>query len=263
MAVDLNSDLGEGTGDDAEALDAQLLGIISSANIACGGHAGDEASMKRVCELAALNGVAIGAHVSYVDREGFGHRQYNVDSETLQEQIQAQLRSLEFAAQAVNSAVTYVKPHGTLYHESIDSAELAETIISAIVRFASSTGRPLAILGLPDSQLLIKAHAAGLTAVNEAFADRAYTSAGKPIPRDQEGALITDPTQALVQINRLLRDDEIMAIDGTRINVHAQSVCVHGDTPGAVTMARRIKAAIESDRVRVSSFAPPPKPELS
>lgn len=263
MAIDLNSDLGEATGEDAEARDAQLLGIISSANVACGGHAGDEESMKRVCELAALNAVAIGAHISYVDKEGFGHRTYQVESETLQEQILVQLQSLELAAQAANSAVTYVKPHGTLYHESIDSAELAETVISAILRYASDTGRPLAILGLPDSQLLTKAHAVGITVVNEAFADRTYDPAGRPIPRDQEGALITDPTQALIQINRLLRDDEIVAIDGTRINFHARSVCVHGDTPGAVTMARRIKAAIEADRVRLSSFAPPPKPKVS
>ena len=258
MAIDLNSDLGEGIGEVAEAVDAELLGLVSSANVACGGHAGDEQSMARVCRIAAEHRVAIGAHISYADREGFGRQPNAASSDELRDQLLSQLWALETAAHAAGSAVTYIKPHGALYHACLDDAELAQTVVDVALAFRKEIGRSLAMLSLPGSALLTRAEAAGLRTAKEAFADRAYAADGRLVPRTEPGSVITDPTEALTRLKRLLRDSQIIAIDGTPIDIDAHSICVHGDTPGAVFMARRLRAAIDADRVRIAPFAPPP-----
>jgi UPF0271 protein len=260
VSIDLNADLGEGIGTDPIALDDALLAVVSSANIAAGGHAGDADSMARVCEQAAERRVAIGAHVSYVDREGFGRRPNNVDDDSLRSQILDQIAALDVAAQAADSAVTYIKAHGALYHRAcIPGSREAEIIIDSALQFKAEHGRSLAILGFAGSDLIMQAREAGLKAANEAFADRTYTAEGWLVSRSEPNAVITDASQALTKLKRLLRDHEIIAIDGTSIEVEAQSICIHGDTPGAVVMARRLKAAIDADRVKVAPFAPPPK----
>ncbi len=262
VAIDLNSDIGEGIGDDPVALDDALLSVVSSANIAAGGHAGDADTMARVCEQAAARKVAIGAHVSYLDREGFGRSPQVVDDDTLRAQILDQITALDEAAQAVESAVTYIKAHGALYHQAcIPGSREAEIIIDSALQFKAEHGRSLAILGFAGSDLIARAREAGLKGANEAFADRAYTTEGWLVARSETDSVITDPSQALVRLKRLLRDDEIISIEGTPIEVKAQSICIHGDTPGAVVMARRLKAAIDADRVRIAPFAPPPRPQ--
>lgn len=260
MSIDLNADIGEGIGDDPSALDAALLSVVTSANVACGGHAGDFESMTRVTELAVERRVAIGAHISYVDREGFGRQSHDVSMAVLKEQLLEQIGTLDEIAHAAGSAVTYVKPHGKLYHQAgvPDSVEAA-AIIDVVGDYSARVERPLAILGFAGSELIRVARENKIKAVNEAFADRTYTAEGWLVERALPGALITDPNEALGRLRRLLRDREIVAIDGTLIEVKAESICIHGDTPGAVVLARRVRGAIDSDRVKIAAFAPPPR----
>lgn len=259
MSIDLNCDIGEGVGTDPAALETDLLAVVSSANVACGAHAGDDETMRRVTAQAAARRVAIGAHVSFVDREGFGRNPGNVEMATLQQQIVDQIGILDVIAQQAGTAVTYIKPHGALYHRACTpGAEETDVVINAVRQYLADTGRSLTILGFAGSELVAKAREAGLKAANEAFADRRYTPEGWLVARSQPDAVITDPTEALTRLKRLLRDSEITAIDETPIEVRAQSICIHGDTPGAVVMARRVKAAIDADRVKIAPFAPPP-----
>lgn len=197
VAIDLNSDLGEGVCEDAGEHDATLLSIVSSANVACGGHAGDAESMARVCDLAIARSVAIGAHISYPDREGFGRRTTD-----------------HSAALAAGSAVTDIKPHGELYHDCINNADDAQLVLDVATRFQQERGRSLALLCMPGALLLEEGARRGFITANEAFADRGYRADGRLVPRDAAGALITDPLEALPRLDRLLRDDEIVAIDG-------------------------------------------------
>lgn len=260
MSIDLNSDLGEGVGDDPIALDSALLSVVTSANVACGGHAGDRDSMSRVTAIAAERKVAIGAHVSYVDREGFGRESNGVSMEILKDQLVEQIATLDAIARESDAVVTYVKAHGQLYHEAcVPGSDEAITIIEAVKEYQATTGRAVAILGFAGSDLVKRAQEAHIKAANEAFADRTYTPQGWLVARSEPGALITDPTEALLRLKRLLRDREIVAIDGSLIDVRADSLCIHGDTPGAVVLARRLRAAIDADRVKIAPFAPPPK----
>lgn len=260
MSIDLNADLGEGVGDDPTKHDAELLHAVSSANVACGGHAGDTESMTRICEIATAEGKAIGAHVSYVDREGFGRNPFNVDLQTLHQQLLEQIKLLDEIALRSGSAVTYVKPHGRLYHDACaPGSEEGQVLIEVVKDFRSETGRSLGILGFAGSQLVSRAQDEGLRGFNEAYADRSYTAEGWLVDRKLPGALITDPTQALSRLRRLLRDHEMIAIDGTPLEIKAQSICIHGDTPGAAVIVRRLRAAIDADRVKVAPFAPPPR----
>lgn len=260
MAIDLNSDIGEGIGDDPQATDAALLDVVTSVNVACGGHAGNEESMSRVCSLAAERGVAIGAHISYPDREGFGRVPMDIESDALFDSLYSQLLDLQEHAEAAGTAVTYVKPHGYLYTAPSGVDGHADAVIKVIKKYTSNTGAPLPVLGLPGSALLELAQEEGIKPISEAFADRAYTTEGTLVPRGEPGAVVTDPNDALARLKRLIRNDEIISIEGTPIQVRARSICVHGDTPGAVVIARRLRAAIDADRVRISPFAPPPAP---
>ena len=227
--VDLNADVGEGF-----AADAALFGLVTSANVACGFHAGDEQSMRVACEAAAVAGVAIGAHVSYRDREGFGRRELDVDPATLGAEAAEQIEALQAAADAAGGRVAYVKPHGALYHRASVDRACAEAIVRAAGRAR------LAVLGFRGSELLARAGEAGLQAVAEGFADRAYAADGTLVPRG-------DPT-SLLGADAAAR--QAVALAGS-----AGSICIHGDTPGAVEVAAAVRAALAAAGVEVRAFA--------
>lgn len=239
---DLNADLGEGD----DRMDMRLLDIITSANVACGGHAGDDTSMRRICDVAASRGIAIGAQVSYVDREGFGRRRLDIPGATLTAQLQEQIGRLHESARECGVAVAYVKPHGALYHAAVEDRGVAESILIA--------SGSLPILTLPHGQLSLAAADSRVTAYAEAFADRAYTASGNLVPRDNPAAVITDPGVITARVHRLVTDEVILSIDGTLVAVSARSLCVHSDTPGADIVAQHVRRAIEGAGAPVRAF---------
>ncbi|WP_037576287.1 LamB/YcsF family protein [Phaeacidiphilus oryzae] len=249
--IDLNADLGEGFGRWTLTDDEALLSIVTSANIACGFHAGDPATMRRVCELAAERGVRIGAQVSYRDLAGFGRRAMDVPPAELTAEIAYQIGALELFARAAGSAVSYVKPHGALYNRVVHDEEQAAAVVAG-VRLA---GEPMPVLGLPGSALLAAAAEAGLDAVPEAFADRAYTPQGTLASRREPGAVLHDPDAIVDRSVGIARDQEITAADGTRLALRARSLCLHGDTPGASEIARRVRDGLTAAGVPIKPFA--------
>ena len=228
--IDLNADLGEGVTDD----DA-LLAVVTSANVACGFHAGDEAVMRAVCERAVSLGVAVGAQVSYADREGFGRRPMDVGHDLLADWVAEQVALLSGIAAAAGTAVTYVKPHGALYNRVADDAGQAAAVLAG-----SGT---LPVLGLPDSALLRLAHRAGREIVPEGFPDRGYTDEGRLVPRDRPGALVEDPAQIAANAVALAGRGDV------------RTVCVHGDSPGAVAAASAVRTALVEAGYDVRSWA--------
>ncbi|MFI8087070.1 LamB/YcsF family protein [Streptomyces sp. NPDC086080] len=248
--IDLNADLGEGFGRWQLTDDERLLSVVTSANVACGFHAGDAATMRRVCELAAERGVRIGAQISYRDLAGFGRRAMDVPPAELAAEVAYQIGALEVFARAAGSRVAYVKPHGALYNRVVGDEEQARAVVDGVVLVDAG----LPVLGLPGSRLLELAGKAGLPVVAEAFADRAYTDEGTLVPRHQEGAVFTGPESVVARSVDLARHAEVDAQSGRRIEVRARSLCLHGDTPGAVDTARRVRAALEASGVRVEAF---------
>jgi UPF0271 protein len=228
--IDLNADVGEGVDGDLD-----LLGLVTSANVACGFHAGDAATMRAVCAEAVGRGVAIGAHVGYRDREGFGRRALDVPAATVGAETVEQIRALQEAG----GLVAYVKPHGALYHRASVDAECAAAIVSAV----RAIGGGLAVLASPGSALLAQAHAAGLVAVPEGFVDRAYAPDGSLVPRGSPGAVLG------------VEDAVRQALTIARVRVDVRSLCLHGDTPGALELARRVVAELEAAGVELRSFA--------
>jgi UPF0271 protein len=244
--IDLNADLGEGVTDDLG-----LLAVVTSANVACGYHAGDEVIMRKVCHEAAARGVVVGAQVSYDDREGFGRRHLDVDFATLVDQVAHQVALLDEIARACGTAVSYVKPHGALYNRVVHDEEQAGAVVEGVLLADAA----LPVLGLPGSRLLELAAKAGLPAVTEAFADRAYTEEGTLVPRGRDGALLSDPEAVVERSVDLARLGTVTSHSGVRIEVRALSLCLHGDTPGAVELARRVRERLETSGVRVEAFA--------
>lgn len=240
--VDLNADLGEGIGDDVAMLD-----LVSSANVACGGHGGDEASMRAVCRAAVERGVRVGAHVSYPDIDGFGRAPMEVSGPELLDMLRSQLAALTTAARDVGAEVTSVKPHGALYHRVAVDPEQA----GAVVRLAAGAG--LAVVGLPGGVVLDLAERAGLPVVPEAFADRGYRADGSLVPRDRPGAVLHDAEVVAARMVGLVRSGRVDADDGTEVVVAARSICVHGDTPGAVALARRLREALVAAGVEIAA----------
>jgi UPF0271 protein len=244
-AIDLNADLGEGVTDD----DA-LLVVVTSANVACGFHAGDSASMRRVCERAAAQGVCVGAQVSYRDRAGFGRRDIDVDACTLRADVTEQLATLAELAERAGTRVRYVKPHGALYNRAVWDDERAAAVVDAV----REHGR-LPVLGLPGSRLLVLAEQAGLPAVAEAFADRAYTATGTLVPRSVAGAVLEDPQTVAQRAVQMALHGRVRSIDGVPVPTPARSICVHGDTPGAVGLALDVRRALQAAGLRLQAFA--------
>ena len=249
--MDLNADLGEGFGRWTLTDDEALLACVTSANVACGFHAGDASVMRRVCDSAAARNVRIGAQVSYRDLAGFGRRAMDVPAAELAAEVAYQIGALRVFAEAAGSRVSYVKPHGALYNRTVRDDEQAAAVIEG-VRLAG--GDP-AVLGLPGSRLLARAAEAGLTAVEEAFADRAYTPQGTLVPRGEPGAVVHDADEVVRRSVGFAVDRAMAGADGGRIAVVARSLCVHGDTPGAAALARRVRAALEEAGVAVRAFA--------
>jgi len=249
--VDLNSDLGESYGAWTLGDDAAMLAVVTSANVACGAHAGDPTTLRRTCELAVEHGVAIGAQVAYPDLLGFGRRFVDVPPAELTDLVLYQLGGLDGLARAAGGRVVYVKPHGALYNAVVHHRAQAAAVVEAVRTYDGG----LPVLGLPGSQLLDLAAAAGLPAVPEAFADRGYTPDGTLVPRTEPGALLTDPDEVARRVVRTVTEGHVTAVDGTEVALTAASVCVHGDTPGAVAMARAVRAALEAEGVTIRSFA--------
>ncbi len=250
-SIDLNADLGEGFGHWRLTDDEHLLSVVTSANVACGFHAGDPAIMRRVCDLAAERGVRIGAQVSYRDLAGFGRRSMDVPPAELAAEVAYQIGALEVFARAAGSRVAYVKPHGALYNRVVHDEEQA----AAVVAGALLAGEGRAVLGLPGSRLLAAAEEAGLPVVTEAFADRAYTARATLVPRGTAGAVVSDPDAVVARAVSMALDGTVVAASGEAVPVGAGSLCVHGDTPGAVELARRVRAALEAAGVRVAAFS--------
>ncbi|GAB7517318.1 LamB/YcsF family protein [Rhodococcus qingshengii] len=249
-SVDLNSDLGEGFGAWTLGDDDAMLELVTSANIACGFHAGDPTTLLATCESAAARGVRIGAQVGYRDLAGFGRRFIDVSPKDLTADVIYQIGALDGLARVAGSRVTYVKPHGALYNAIVHHRRQARAVVAAVVAYDSS----LPVLGLPGSVFLEEAREAGLEIVAEAFADRAYTAEGTLVPRTESGAVLHDPTLVAERVRRMAVDGELDAVDGSTLKVAAASVCVHGDSPAAVDMAVAIRALLESSDVEITPF---------
>ena len=249
-SVDLNSDLGEGFGAWTLGDDDAMLELVTSANIACGFHAGDPTTLLATCESAAARGVRIGAQVGYRDLAGFGRRFIDVSPKDLTADVIYQIGALDGLARVAGSRVTYVKPHGALYNAIVHHRRQARAVVAAVVAYDSS----LPVLGLPGSVFLEEAREAGLDAVAEAFADRAYTAEGTLVPRTESGAVLQDPTLVAERVRRMVVDGELDAVDGSTLKVAAASVCVHGDSPAAVDMAVAIRTLLESSDVEITPF---------
>ncbi|MFJ6672371.1 LamB/YcsF family protein [Actinosynnema sp. NPDC091369] len=247
--IDLNSDLGEGFGIWRLGDDEALLGIVTSANVACGFHAGDPSTMRRVCRQAAAAGVAVGAQVSYRDLAGFGRRFIDADPAELADEVLYQIGALDACARAAGTRVEYVKPHGALYNATVHHDRQAQAVVDGVRAFGE-----LPVLGLPGSRLLHHAERAGLRPVREAFADRAYTPQGALVPRTEPNAVLSGTDAVLAQVLRLAERGELVAVDGTVIAAEIDSLCLHGDTPGAVEHAKRIRAALADAGVPVARF---------
>jgi UPF0271 protein len=251
VTLDLNADLGEGFGRWTLGDDDGLLDVVTSANVACGFHAGDPTTMRRVCDHAVARGVSIGAQVGYHDLAGFGRRFIDVDPHELTQDVIYQIGALDAFARVAGDRVRYVKPHGALYNTIGRHVEQATAVVEAVLEY----DRSLPVLGLPGSQWLRLAARSGLTVVHEAFADRAYAADGTLVPRDRPGAVVHDPDQIARRCVMLARGEAITDVDGQPLTLTPASVCVHGDTPGAVDLARRARSALVEAGVTLSSFA--------
>ncbi|MBM3604051.1 MAG: LamB/YcsF family protein [Alphaproteobacteria bacterium] len=252
MQIDLNSDLGEGYGAWRMGDDAAMLDIVSSANVACGFHAGDPRGLLETLQQAARRGVAVGAHVSYPDRVGFGRRPMDVAAQELTADVIYQIGALQGLARAAGTRVTYVKPHGALYNTIAEDARQGDAVIAGIV----AVDPALVLMGLAGAPILDRARAAGLRVVAEAFADRAYTPSGALVSRRLPGAVLHDPDLVADRMVRLAAEGVIEAADGSTLQLQADSICVHGDSPGAVQMAARTRQALRDRRIAIVPFAP-------
>ncbi|MEW2429821.1 5-oxoprolinase subunit PxpA [Micromonospora sp. NPDC047644] len=249
--MDLNADLGEGFGIWRLGDDEALLSLVTSANVACGFHGGDPSTMRRVCEGAARRGVAVGAQVGYRDLAGFGRRHIAYDFTELRDEVTYQLGALDAFCRLFRTRVRYLKPHGALYH----AASTDESQAAAVVAAVSGYDPELPVLCLPGSTLAQLAVGAGLPVVAEAFADRAYLPNGALVPRGTPGAVITDPEQIAERAARMATERSVVAVDGTVIPCSVDSICVHGDTPGAVSAAELVRATLIDADITLAPFA--------
>jgi UPF0271 protein len=251
VVVDLNADLGESYGAWRLGDDEALLQLVTSANVACGFHAGDPLTIRRTCARAAERGVSIGAQVSYHDLAGFGRREMTVPPDELEAEVLYQLAALDGIARTEGSRVRYVKPHGALYNRAIWDPRQAAAIVAAVRGYDAA----LPLLTLPGSALAQAAAAAGMAAVAEAFADRAYNDDATLVSRSQPGAVLTDPEAVCARVTRLVTRGSLRSVTGAELRIGARSVCIHGDTQGAVELAGRVRAALEDAGVQLAPFA--------
>ena len=250
VTIDLNSDLGEGFGAWTLGDDDALLDVVTSANVACGFHAGDPDILRRVCDLAAERGVVIGAQVGYRDLHGFGRRAMDVDPPTLTNEVIYQIAALDGFARVAGTRVSYVKPHGALYNAVVHHREQATAVVEAIRLFDAT----LPVMGLPGALILDVADEAGLGTVTEAFADRGYTPQGTLVPRSEPGALLHDPWHIAERMVTMVKTGRLQASDGSDVAVSASSICVHGDSPEAVGIAVAVRRALSEAGIDVRPF---------
>jgi len=242
LAVDLNADLGEGAGHDDELMD-----FVTSANIACGFHAGDANTMRASIDSALTRGVAVGAHPSLFDRENFGRKELNVTPKEISEAVGYQLEIFAAIAQAAGAKPNHVKPHGALYNMATRNQEIATAIANAIAAFDSTL-----ILFAPSESPLERAGASvGLQIAHEVFADRNYLGDGTLVPRTRPDALLHDPDKAATRVIRMLREGKVESVDGKDVDVKAETVCVHGDNPRSVEFARALRKHLEAEGVSI------------
>jgi UPF0271 protein len=246
MRIDLNADVGEECGDDAA-----LIPLLTSANVACGGHAGSAEVMRQTVDLCLHLGVRIGAHVSYPDRENFGRRELKLSPDEISRAVGQQLQALDEVAAAAGARPRYVKAHGALYNRMADDAVTADAVLAALRAFDPG----LALLTLPDSVAMQRATMQGVTVVGEAFADRAYRDDGRLQPRSEPDAVLTDAGDVTSRMLAWLRSGQMQSVTGRPVKLAARSLCVHGDTPGAVELARALRAALTEAGVELAAFA--------
>lgn len=249
--IDLNSDLGESFGAWSMGDDAAMLDVVTSANVACGFHAGDPAGILRTLKAAAAKNVTIGAHVAYPDKVGFGRRNMDVASDELTADVIYQIGALQGLAKAAGTCVRYVKPHGALYNTIAHDRRQALAVIEAIRAIDAN----LILVALAGSSLIELARNEGLQCIAEAFADRAYTPQGTLVSRREPGAVLHDPKLVAQRMLRLVEDGTVEAIDGSLTRIQADSICVHGDSPAAVEMARELRRVLEQANMSLQPFA--------
>lgn len=247
--IDINSDLGESFGAWRMGDDEALLAVVSSANIACGFHAGDPDIMRRTVTLAVAHGVAIGAHVSLPDLQGFGRREFAVTANEAYAMTLYQIGALHAFAQAAGARLRHVKPHGALYNMAARDRALADAIAAAMRDFDPA----LRLFGLANSQLIAAGRAAGLPVASEAFADRGYRADGSLRPRREPGAVITENDLAIAQAMAMAREGKVRAVDGSVVELVADTLCVHGDGAHAVAFARNLRAALEAADIGIAA----------
>jgi UPF0271 protein len=246
VSIDLNADVGEGMDD------AALLPYVTSANVACGLHAGDPSVMDGTVALALSRGVRVGAHPGYADREHFGRVSVEMAFDAIENLVLYQVAALDGFVRSRGGTLTHVKPHGALYHGGAEFPDVARAIAEGVRRFRSS----LVLVGAAASMLIEAGREAGLPVAEEAFADRRYLSDGTLVPRGEPGALITDPDVAAAQAVSLARDHAVFAADGSRVEVRADTLCLHGDTPGVERIAVRIHERFKQEGIRIAPLEP-------
>src|SRR4029453_4231400 len=249
-SIDLNTDVGESFGRWTLGDDSAMFQSVSSANVACGFHAGDPTVIRNTCKNAVDAGVVIGAHVGYRDLAGFGRRFLDIDPIELAADVVYQIGALQALAGTVGGSVCYVKPHGGLYNAIVHHTAQARAVVDAV----KSVDASLPILGLPGSEVLRLAEAARLRAVTEAFADRAYNQDGTLVSRSLPGAVLHDPAEVAEHVLRIATESAVRTIDGSVLKIQAESICVHGDSPGAVAMASAVKDALPAAGITTTAF---------
>ncbi|RAV15128.1 LamB/YcsF family protein [Mycolicibacterium sp. GF69] len=250
MRIDLNADIGESFGVWRLGDDEAMLDLVTSANVACGFHAGDAATLSRTCRAAAERQVRIGAQVGYRDLAGFGRRFIDVEPEELTADVIYQIGALQALADVAGSRVSYVKPHGALYNSIVDHRDQARAVAAAV--HAVDPGLP--VLGLAESAFFAEAREFGLRTVAEAFADRAYRPDGRLVSRRERNAVLQDPGTIAERVASMVTAGRVDAVDGSTITVSAESICVHGDSPGAVQMATAVRERLLADGVELVPF---------
>jgi UPF0271 protein len=246
-SIDLNSDMGEGYGAWTLGDDERLAPLVSSINVACGFHASDPRTMRRTVQLARRHGVAVGAHPSYPDRVGFGRRALAATPDEVRDDVTYQVGALWAFCRAEGVPLRHVKPHGALYNAAAGDEGLATAICEAV----RSIDPALVVVALAGSRMLAVARRLGLRAAGEAFADRAYTPEGALLSRREPGAVLHDPATVAARAVRMARERRVTAADGSEVAVEAETLCLHGDTPGAADLAAAIRAALDREGIAV------------
>jgi UPF0271 protein len=242
VSIDLNADVGEGMDD------AGLLPWVTSANVACGYHAGDAGTMDRTVSQALAGGVRVGAHPGYPDRANFGRARFEMAAEEIEAMVLYQVSALDGIVRSHGGTLTHVKPHGALYHRGAESGEVARAIARGVQRCRGG----LILVGPAGSRLLDAGREIGLPVAGEAFADRRYRRDGVLVSREEGNALLTDPAEAAEQAISIVRDGRVTASDGTRVAIRADTLCLHGDTPGAPAIAKRVHERLREEGIRIA-----------